>query len=321
MPRETLNIFSIADQNFYPGLAVSLLSCLECASGKYDYHFRVLEDKIGNEQKKELDSKISSLANDINMTAHISWYAVDQNLVNDLPPDRGSRMTYTKFLIPHLLENCDSAIHVDSDFLVNLGVEKLWEECLGSECLIGGVPDFHQTLKNECPVLDLNRAESDSPYLNAGMLWMNLKKLRNINILEQSREFVAKHPNIKHGDQTILNYLCRNKILALPDYYNLCLTLGTGMRVYENGHSMNLHFIGKCKPWFSAPISRQFVAHKMWWAFLKKHQITASEKHSNHNLPLDYHSTKSKIIKNLFNPKRSISYHRDILSIKQFIES
>lgn len=316
MKNEVIHIFSNADEVFYPGLAVSVLSCLYAATGSYDYHFHILDGGITAESKQELAEKIQLAAITTKITALLSWHEINLNEYDCLPLVRGSRMTYTKFFIPQLLKNIDTAIHIDADVLFGHGIEQLWQAGSESEFILTGVRDYHHSLENECPVNNLSSEEKTSPYINAGIMRLDLNTLRSMDIIGLVEKFARDYSEIRKGDQTIFNYLCRNQINLLPENNNFCMSLGTGMQVANNHQQMNLHYIGGNKPWLKAPETKQFFAYHLWWEFAQEHQFNFAKNAKLEKYPSDIKNVQKKRWLNILNPKRSKYYCDDLKSAK-----
>lgn len=56
-------------------------------------------------------------------------------------------------------------------------------------------------------------------YINSGFLIMNLELMRKDNMVEKFIE-ASKVDYLEFPDQDVLNQLCKDRILALPPYYN-----------------------------------------------------------------------------------------------------
>ena len=312
---KTLHVFSNADQHYFDGLAVTLISALQAASGQYHYHFHVLDGGIQTESIAQLTELIRVHAAQKGTQADITFHQIDFSLLSHLPQWRGSHMTYTKMLIPELIPHEDSAIYVDSDTLLNRGVENIFITPKPEDTLIAGVRDYYHFLKREHPAgATLSDEDMQSPYINAGVMWLNLAGLREINILESTAEVIKAHPDILKGDQTLFNYVCRNRIHLLPDNHNLCLSLGTGMRVANKWQATNLHYIGKDKPWFCRPSTTQFFAQNLWHQKALEYGLYDEPNSNFPDAPLDLAKIKKKRWTNIFNPKRALRYRDDVKS-------
>ena len=113
--------------------------------------------------------------------------------------------------------NVDKIIYLDSDVVVLKDISELWNYDI-SDYLIGAVEDKYSGLMS-CHA-NLN---DDDTYFNSGVMLINLKKFRDLNMEEKIFNKLLENNN-NYSDQDVLNDLCRNNILSLPLKYNLMLT-------------------------------------------------------------------------------------------------
>ena len=122
--------------------------------------------------------------------------------------------------------------------------------------LAGAVRDIASSYYNKSLGFDANYN-----YFNAGVLLLNLKKLRNINFLDRCVECVENDKYvIVAQDQDVLNIVFFNQCLMLPIIWNICTPLYhnetkyyqnldycTRKEIYENPGIV--HFTNIYKPW------------------------------------------------------------------------
>lgn len=316
--RETIAIVGNADTKFFPGLAVALLSALEKASGKYNYQFYVLNGGLEQDQLKWLEEKIKSTGLSLNIEASLTSLHVDETKLQTLPKRRNSRMPFAKLIMPDLLVQHALVIYIDSDILVHRGIEELYESAnLSKNWLLYGVRDYFSILKNDCPWLDqLTKEEQNLPYINSGLMAMNLEAFRENKLLDEAIQIRAAAGEQRLGDQSVFNFVCRGKVQLSQAEMNHLIALGSGLLILENHVQMNLHFIGKNKPWLFPPNPSQYVAHQLWHDFADSIGLQRDVTHCA--LPDDSLIKRHQIKKwtNLFNPKRAAHYRNDLLSLK-----
>lgn len=160
--------------------------------------------------------------------------------------------TLYRFVIMNLFPaEIEKVIYLDSDTIVNLDINELWQIALDDAPLAGvseqanGVPP--QILFALCRA----GLVADEKYFNAGVLVMNLKILRN----EQEKiraglTFVAENPQCKFFDQDIFNYCFAAQSLIIPikfnrlvDYARLAGEKFVGEKIYHyvgNAANFNL---------------------------------------------------------------------------------
>ena len=320
MGRPTLNAVLCANQKFFPGLASALASAIYSASGNYDYHFHVISDEITKRQLNALRKELVCLSQKVHnnqVQVEISQPFWDLNKLNSLPKRRGSRMTFTKFLIPEIFPDLDSVIYLDSDVLYLKGIEQLLLN-ENEPYFIAGVTDYIRFLKNDCPwKRSLNANELTLPYVNAGVLWLNLHRLRAENFAENAVRVRSDEKDMNKGDQPVWNYLCRGKIKVLSVTLNFTTSLGSCESIMKNWSAYNIHYIGPEKPWQVSHKTHKIFAETLWHQFVQS--VIPSLELSKRNLPLnnarDYKSVLFKsYLYQLINPKRAFYYRKAVLS-------
>ena len=101
--------------------------------------------------------------------------------------------------------------------------------------------------------------DEESPYINSGVMLMNLKRLREEQNYNDVFEFIEKRKNfLMLPDQDIISSLYGSKILALDTFrYNMTENLYMAHAPFEKGlnldwvrkNSVIIHYCGRNKPW------------------------------------------------------------------------
>lgn len=316
--RPTLHIVSNADERFYPGLAVAVASAVAAASGACDYHFLILDGGLAPGALDRLADTIAGIADKKGIRATLAPLDIDQSRLQALPARRGSRMTYAKLVLPEILPHLDSVVYLDADVLCFTGIETVRPPA-GEEdrWLLAGARDYFGVIENECPWLDqVPPAERRLPYINCGVMWMNLKGLRGMDFTERAIAARVAAGNARQGDQSVFNFLCRGKSFILPDAINHRTTIGATRPLCDGDLALNIHYIGAPKPWLGPPKTSNWLAHKLW------HQARAAlfpamEVAESDTPPHDLASIRRKaLLYTVFNPKRAAHYRRDLRSLR-----
>ena len=178
-----------------------------------------------------------------------------------------SRMIYARLTLMNVFSDLDACIYLDGDLLVLQDIGKLWDE-------ITGAPDFEDVYLAAVPDLPLRNLEGNAllqmkqnlrdeelaGYFNAGVLVMNLKKMRADNLFAR---FVKYSENsFLYYDQDILNICCGGLVKFIPLKWNVSPVYFefrtwiprngcTGEELWnvQHGNVSILHFAGKRKPW------------------------------------------------------------------------
>lgn len=181
--------------------------------------------------------------------------------------------TYYRLLIPVLFSQFEKIIYADIDIIFQQDLSELYQTSLQHEELLAAVLDlaiddnyyFHSTMPSK-----IGKTVKD--YFNAGFLVMNLKRMRDENIVEEFN----RHAKIKYdqNDQDVLNVVCNGRVQILPSMYNFQLNHfvnymwgreSTSIQFGELYKHATLHYTGKNKPWNSL----ECVAYDTWWHYYK----------------------------------------------------
>ena len=116
-----------------------------------------------------------------------------------------SYMTLMRCVLPKYLPNLDRILWLDVDTIVQDNIDELWDLDLTDYYFTGS--------------LEAEKSTPEKPYINAGVMMINLKKLRQ----DGMDDILIDALNTKKfdfADQDCINELCQDKILVIPSTYN-----------------------------------------------------------------------------------------------------
>lgn len=163
---------------------------------------------------------------------------------------------YRIFAARYLPQTLDRILYLDPDIIVNGSVKELYNIPMDSYYFaaashIGG---FMQKI-NEIR-LDM---DEESPYINSGVMLMNLERLRNEQNFDDVFTFIEKRKNfLILPDQDVISSLYGSKIYALDSFrYNMTEKLFRTHSLFEKDlnlewvkkNSIIIHYCGRNKPW------------------------------------------------------------------------
>ena len=314
--RPLLTIVSNADERFFPGLAVAVASAVAAASGAFDYHFLIVDGGLAPDSLDGLARTLAAIGARRGIRATLEPLVIDQNRLQALPERRGSRMTYAKLVLPEILPALDSIIYLDADILCFRGLEAVRPVAGESRWLLAGARDFFAVIGKDCPWLDqVPPGERNLPYINCGVMWMNLQRLREMDFTSRAIRARAAIGQARQGDQSVFNFLCRGQSFILPDEINHRTAIGSTRPFCEGNLDLNIHYIGSPKPWLGPPKTSTWLAHCLW------QQARAA---LFPNLPVgvtppphDLSAIRRKAaLYALFNPRRAAHYRSDLCSLR-----
>lgn len=247
---QNINILVTVDENYIPYLNVMLASLLH---SNPDHYFRVyllhtsVPESATNETKRILgpSGELISIA------------AKDIGLENAPTTARYPKEIYYRiFAARYLPDNIDRILYLDPDIIVNGSITQLYN--LPLENYYFAAASHIGTLLQKVNELRLDM-EPDAPYINSGVMLMNLKRLREEQRYEDVFEFIETHKNLLLlPDQDILSSLYGTKILTLdPFRYNMTERLFRQHAPFEKdltltwvrANSVIIHYCGRNKPW------------------------------------------------------------------------
>lgn len=165
-------------------------------------------------------------------------------------------MYYRIFAARYLPESLERVLYLDPDVIVNGRIDSLYAMPMENQLFAAA---SHVTgLMQKVNELRLSMDE-DSPYINSGVLLMNLALLRREQDDEAVFDFIARHKNtLLLPDQDVISSLYGRRIIALDPYrYNMterlmALTLLEGSPLsldWIRENTVIIHYCGRNKPW------------------------------------------------------------------------
>jgi lipopolysaccharide biosynthesis glycosyltransferase len=145
--------------------------------------------------------------------------------------------------------DCDRVIYLDADIIVLRDVRDLWSADLGG-APIGAIPDLYQGGEEFAERWSLQGAPR---YFNAGVLLIDLARVRAERSFTAAGDFLAQQGKLKHNDQDALNWAFWGRWREVDAAWNVQRFLKPGevaREFPERGKGPALvHYIGKYKPW------------------------------------------------------------------------
>lgn len=179
----------------------------------------------------------------------IHYHDMSQDSMQSYTPHGGyiSAETWYRLRLPRLLPHVDRVLYLDADLVVLKNLKELFDMDM-QHYLCAGVEDLQLKRDNYKETIGLSH---NHVYVNAGVLVMNLKAMREQNTSEAMIDYAQQHASIlTYNDQDVVNIVCQNKIKELSSEWNF-----TTADARRNRHMIHLariaHFTGTRKPWLS----------------------------------------------------------------------
>ena len=147
--------------------------------------------------------------------------------------------TYFRLFAPYLIDkNVDRILYLDCDLIINKSIDGFYNIDI-EDNIIAGVINFDS---DSCLYNDRLNLPHDNPYINAGVLLIDLKKYRDFIDKDTIIKFIENNYKIlDYQDQDVLNALFLNKIKLVDIKYNYQITqIIQGHETYDNNilHSL-----------------------------------------------------------------------------------
>ena len=247
-----MDILVTVDRNYLGPLTVMLKSL-----GMYHRHRKV---RVFVLHRKLLPEDFAALARDVNEPGLeiVSLPAGDSLFAEAPTTDRYPLEMYDRiFAARYLPAELERVLYLDPDLVVNGPLDDLWELDMGEDWFAAA---SHVAWGLEKINAIRLQSEKPGPYINSGVLLMNLPLLRRNQNLQSVLDYVQEH---KHSlllpDQDVISALYGDRILRLNPYrYNLSEKLYAAAVLnplwkmdleWVTENSRIIHYCGRNKPW------------------------------------------------------------------------
>lgn len=247
-----INIALAPDDNYVMPASVALTSILENKKSDIKVYMLSLENHFSPNNRilfQEIAKKYNTC---------IDFVELKEQELKGYPVLRHGLSAYLRIYAPILLSSINKLLYVDCDIIVDKPLDELYNlDIEGYD--MAAVKDIIEITGSDY-LKDIGC--SNSHYVNTGVLLMNLKSLRNRDILGDTKAYLNKYKNfIRFSDQDILNGIISN-ILILPPKFNStiivwnkktiinCLKLWTVEEIEEaKSTPVIIHYLSPLKPW------------------------------------------------------------------------
>ena len=254
-------VFLAGDANYAPYIGTCLYSILENSAARYVFYLLVPPefDQSGKRSLQKLTRLYPNCRlKFINMGGHFKQ--IKLKIAHITYP------TYYRLLIAELFPELDKCIYLDADMIACGDLGELYAQNIDG-CYLGAVKTPYVYLDRGGPAflrsIGLQRCQT---YFNAGVLLLNLKKIREDNLTAVFQKLIARR--LPTQDQDILNIACGDKVKLLDYKYNCKPKYLTerkklyplfGRRMIEEAYRrpVLIHYSNKIKPW-QTPLTAYF---------------------------------------------------------------
>jgi len=185
----------------------------------------------------------------------LHWIRPGRNTTRGLPVFGHIRpAAYYRIMIPDLLgEGVKRAVYIDCDTLIVGDISPLWDMPFDGSPLLA-VQDGHATISH--PTVKQHFVKSDlapeTPYLNSGMLVLNMDMWREEGLTRQILNYLVQHHDrVRYWDQDGINAILVGRWTPLGGEWNTrvdCADVEDTDWAIPEG-AVILHYASSMKPW------------------------------------------------------------------------
>lgn len=255
-PTKPIHIACNIDSNYLKYCTVMLTSLLE-NNGSEEIHIHIIGSQLNDDDRLKLRSLTEG-----KYRQKCSFYSPEDELLSLCRVDERSYISlatyYRVFLDRILPQHINKVIYLDCDLIVNGSIKGLWDQDI-SDVSVGAVDDMFGGLSSSFERLHY---PAEKGYFNAGVILINLDKLRKGNFSERASVFLKNHVSeLVYYDQDVLNALLYNDKKMLPLRWNIQDGFLRRRRVQrmtadslkkidkEIDNTVIIHYTGSKKPW------------------------------------------------------------------------
>lgn len=218
---DEMQIVYATDEQYARIMAVSICSLLESCNAPNKISIHVISDGVTEATR----TKVRELVNRYHAAIEfIELPDLDSLAGVHLDFKEFSLSTFARLWLTELLPNVERVLYLDCDTLVRSPLDELWLTQLGDIESVAGVLDA---------VSAINKAKiglsPDAPYINAGVMLIDLDKWRESRALDTFTEFLRTHSGrVPHNDQGVINGCLWKSVKPIHPRYNVmsyCLAL------------------------------------------------------------------------------------------------
>lgn len=263
MNQKTINILVTLDKNYIPYLNIMLSSLLysnpDCWFDVYLLHSSL--------NKEDTTSTADVLAD----RGELILLNADEVGLDGAPTTSRypKEIYYRIFAAKYLPDHMDRVLYLDPDLIVNGSIRQLYDLPMDDYYFAAASHTGPFLRKMNELRLDM---EDESPYINSGVMLMNLKRLRDEQNYDDVFRYIERRKNfLILPDQDIISSLYGSKIYALDTYrYNMTESLYQMHAPFERDmdlnwvrkHAVIIHYCGRNKPWKENYIGQLDVFYK-----------------------------------------------------------
>ncbi len=219
-----VNVVFSSDEGFVGQLAVASSSAIYASrhsgAGLVIY---VLDCGISDEKWAGYKQQMEKFARRFAVQAEIVRKIIDMRQFDKVPSwTNGSKATWARILLPQILLSVSTCIYSDCDvFFLSDPSEMIEELERSGKAIVGHRNPFGDKSPDARWFRKRGLSFSSDEYFCAGLVAMNLDRMRQQNIGAACWRFLDQYPDPVSVDQTVLNFACESSKAILSEGWGL----------------------------------------------------------------------------------------------------
>ena len=215
-------IFFTIDDKYADCMAVALYSLMENADPQYNYTVYVIYQDLSDQNRMRIANMCKNNFEIIFRQMSDTVHGISGDKAGKLRCDYSTYTIYYRLFIADMFPQYDKGLYLDSDIVVPGDISELCLTELGDKIFgacadisVSGVEVIANYMEN---AVGVDRYQ----YINSGILLMNLKKMREINLSQHFLNLLNTYGfDTIAPDQDYLNAMCSGSILHLDNEWDV----------------------------------------------------------------------------------------------------
>lgn len=246
-PDSPICLLAGADDAYAMPLAVALFSALDGLQPGTAVAVYIVDGGIGGAHRRRIEKVLARPAVDL----HLHWVRPEASALEGLS-SRGyiSSAMYLRLLAPQVVSG-PKVLYLDSDLVVRADLAALWATDVSGYALAaaqdGALPRVRDGILN----WETQGLDPDLPYVNSGVLLLNLDWWRTWDAAEQILSNIRDNDAVyRYADQDGINASLGGSILKLDDTWNVQTLMLHDPHFHGSTEgACILHYTTEMKPW------------------------------------------------------------------------
>lgn len=241
------------DEGYSKHVAVVMQSIIASAAMEDRHEFHILTMNLSSDAENRL-IEVATRGK-----ATVLVHRMDARLLAGFPTASLPLEAYLRLLLPDLLPEYEKILYLDADIIVMDSLSKLWDFPIGEKA-IGAAIDTMAILKGSAlEHIKALQLPEEHLYFNSGVMLLNLKVLREIQLLENVKKWTQQHSDLMgNSDQDVLNAILAGSVNYFDLRWNLQAPLIAPIKLgwkcsKEHINAVSnpaiIHYITSRKPW------------------------------------------------------------------------